>query len=99
VEEARTIKKRVILRGKYQKPSLLRNPMLNGKMYQDLKMQKMHSKKQLFYPFDLKKFSREAESLGKVFCSTDHQEQEKPSWLRHVQPKLKELSSQYLLLT
>lgn len=68
MEETRgaTIKmRRTTSKDRSLKPSLPKNPMSNGKMYPDYKMQKMHSKRQLSSPLNFLKFLQAVASLGK----------------------------------
>ena len=79
-------------------PSSPKSPMSSGKMSQDFRMPRMHSKKLSFCPLDSNKFSQEVENLGREFCFMVLQEQEKHILLKLVQLKLRELSSQCPLL-
>lgn len=97
-EAAKVASKTTILRDKLMTPSSLKNLMSSGKTSLDFKMPKMHLKRQSFSQSDSKRFLQEAASLGKEFCCTVLQVQEKPSWPKPVPLKLKEHSSQCLLL-
>lgn len=71
-------------------PLLLKNRMLNGRMYQGYKMPKMHSKKQLYCPLDSKKYLQVVESLGRVSYYMALQEQVKHFWPKPALQKLRE---------
>lgn len=58
---------------------LQKNLMLNGKMFQDYKMLKMHSNRQSFCLLSSLKSLLEAENHGKEFCYMGLLELEKPT--------------------
>ena len=96
--EITTTKRTTTLKVSLMMPSSPKSPMSSGKMSQDFRMPRMHSKKLSFCPLDSNKFSQEVENLGREFCFMVLQEQEKHILLKLVQLKLRELSSQCPLL-